>query len=332
MKNISRRKAILMGIFSTGLIVSERENTMAWPPGPNENLKRDLTLGKTPVRLGSYLGISEKISPEEQIKNLSAKGFKGVIAAGSGESWYSLKDSVLMEYLSALKKYDVAVFEVGGYTNMIHPDLSVREKNLKHLCITLEAAEKLGCPMVGTISGSCDPVNDFNVHPDNWTEKTWKILVDSVKKVLKDTAGFKAALGMEAQITTNLDGPRAHKRLNDDVSDVRCAVNLDVTNMVSLANYYHTTELINECFDLLGESILGCHAKDTYVWPDKQTVHVQEVCPGQGVMDYEMLLVRLSRMKWPRTLLPEHIKDDEFPQAYEYIRKVAAKTGVKIYQ
>ena len=153
-----------------------------------------------------------------------------------------------------------------------------------------------------------------------------------MKQVLRDTAGTKVTIGMEAQVTTNLDSPKAHKRLNDDVGDPRCCVNLDPTNMMSLANYYHTTDLINECFDLLGESIMGCHAKDTYILPDQQTVHVQEVCPGRGIMDYEMFLVRMSRMKWPRTLLAEHIPNDQYAEAYAYIRKVADKIGVKMYR
>jgi hypothetical protein len=36
-------------------------------------------------------------------------------------------------------------------------------------------------------------------------------------------------------------------------------------------------------------------------------------------------------MKWARALLPEHIPADQFDEAYAYIRKVAAKVGVKIY-
>ncbi len=116
----------------------------------------------------------------------------------------------------------------------------------------------------------------------------------------------------------------------DDVGDKRCAVNLDPVNMMSLDTYYHSTELLNECFDLLGEQILGAHSKDSYIVPDEQTVILREVCSGRGVMDYETYLVRLSRMKWPRTLLPEHVPGDQLIEAAAYIRKVAAKVGVKI--
>jgi sugar phosphate isomerase/epimerase len=330
-KKISRRKALAAGAASTGLLMSAAytQNSHAWSPGPDENLVRDLTPGSTTIRLGTGIGRRENESLTEMVKRIKESGYTGCVTGP--EPWNSMKDSELNELRAALKKYDVVVFEVGGYTNMIHPDTATRQQNLKKLATCIEAADKLGCPMVGTISGSCDPVNFFNVHPDNWTEKTWQLLVQSVKQVLSDTAGMKAGIGMEAQVTTNIDVPKSHKRLNDDVGDPRCAVNLDPVNMISLASYYHTTELLNECFDLLGESILGCHAKDTYIWPDKQTVHIQEVCAGRGVMDYETYLVRLSRMKWPRTILPEHVPGDQLIEAAEYIRKVAAKVGVKIH-
>jgi len=335
-KKISRRKSFSTGAATAGILLSSTtsRNAHAWPPGPKENVVRDLTPGKTPIRLGGFLQptrkFPENVSLTEIVKKLRDDGFGGCHSFPA--PLYELKDSQLRELNAALKKYDVVVYEVGGYCNMIHPDEATRQKNLKRLAMVIEAADKVGCPMVGTITGSCDPDSGISVHPDNWTEKTWKRTVDAVKQVLRDTSGMKAALGMEAQVTTNLDGPKAHKRLMDDVGDKRCAVNLDPVNMISLANYYHTTELLNECFDLLGESILGCHSKDTYIWPDRQTVHVQEVCTGRGVMDYETYLVRLSRMKWTRTILPEHVPGEQLIEAGKYIRKVAARVGVKMYR
>ena len=327
---LNRRTALKSGFASLAAFsaASATHRAFAWAPGPDERVVRDLKPGPTPIRIGGYLGYGKEVIAET-VKKLRDDGYAGAVT--SPEPWNTMKDSELRELRAALSQHDVVVFEIGGYTNMLHPDPAERQKNLKHLAMCIETADKIGCPMVGTISGSLDPKDFFNVHPENWTEKTWKVLVDGVKQVLRDTSGCKAAIGMEAQVTTNIDGPRAHKRLMDNVGDPRCAVNLDPTNMISLANYYHTTKLLNECFDLLGERILGAHAKDTYIIPDQQTVHVQEVCSGRGVMDYETFLVRLSRMKWPRTLLPEHVPADQLPEAKAYIEKVAAKVGVKIY-
>jgi len=330
MRKLSRRKALSSAAVLSGTLIDTQANhAHAWSPGPDKNLERNLIPGKTAFRLGTDLKKLPGESATQMVSRLKRNGQTGVFAYKS--RWWPESNSEMKELLTALKENDVKVFEVGGYVNMLHPDTSTRQKFLKRLAVCIEEAEQLNCPMVGTISGSCDDhPYGINVHPDNWTKWTWKRLVDGVRQVLKDTSGSEVVLGMEAQVTTNLDGPIAHKRLMDDVGDKRCAVNLDPVNMVSLANYYHTTELIEECFDMLGETIYGCHAKDSYIWPDKQTVHVQEVCPGRGVVDYETYLACISRMKWPRTLKVEHIPDEQYPEANNYIRKIAAKVGVKV--
>ena len=48
-------------------------------------------------------------------------------------------------------------------------------------------------------------------------------------------------------------------------------------------------------------------------------------------MDYETYLVRMSRLEWPRMLLPEHIPADQYAEAYSFIRNAAEKAGVKFY-
>jgi len=329
---VTRRNILKNGCAATGTLlgVVGPHQAHAWPPGPDNNQTRDLTPGNTPVRLGADLIRGENESITEMVERFKKEGHTGAFVYKP--RWEPSDDAETRELNAALKQFDVVVFEYGGYVNMLHPDVSTSQKFLKRLSECIEKAGKINCPMVGTISGSRDPhPYGINVHPDNWTIETWKLLISGIRQVLHDTAGSGVRLGMEAQITTNLDSPLAHKRLMEDVGDERCVVNLDPTNMMSLHNYYHTTELINECFDMLGEAIYGCHAKDTYIWPDKQTVHVQEVCPGRGVMDYETYLVRMSRLTWPRTLKAEHIPKEQYAEADDYIRKIAAQTGVTIY-
>jgi len=327
-EHITRRRFLsgaMTGATAIGLLGKARETT-AWPPGPAENVKRNLTPGQTAIRLATRMVRLKSEAPEETVRRIRDAGYTAVNTQPS--QW---SDAELVEMRKLLKQYDVTVFEVGAYDNLIHPDTAKRRDILKKIVTKFEDAEKIGGAMVATVSGSCDPVYLINPHPDNWTPETWKLLVASVNQILNDTAGMQVTLGMEAQITTNLDGPKAHRRLIDDVGDDRCRVNLDPTNMVSLATYFHTTDLLNECFDLLGESIMGCHAKDTFILPDKQTIHVQEVCPGKGVMDYETYLVRMSRLKWPRAIFPEHIEPEEYPEADAYIKRIAGKVGVGIY-
>jgi sugar phosphate isomerase/epimerase len=328
---VTRRKALAAGVASTGMLwgaVSPRQAHALPSLGPDTALVRDLKPGSTPIRIGHGFTILKDKSLTESVIGMKKRGYSGYITGP--DIWLAAKDSEIREIRAALKDNNAVFFEVTGYKSLIRPDEARRQKDLVLFAKCIEAAEKIGCPMVGSCTGSCDPNSYINVHPDNWSEKTWKLTVDSIKQILRDTAGMKAAIGIEAQITTNIGRPKDHKRLMDDVGDTRCAVNLDPVNMMSLDTYYHSTELITECFDLLGEQILGAHAKDSYIVPDEQTVIQREVAAGRGVMDYETYLVRLSRMKWPRTLCPEHVPEDQLIEGAEYIRKVAAKVGVKI--
>ena len=325
----SRRKACVAGAASFGILAGGFLNltASALPTDPGNSPAKKLPPGTTPIRLATRMVRKSNESPEQTVKRIRESGYTSVNTQPS--QW---NDPELSEMRAALKKFDVTVFEVGAYSNIIHPDALERRKILSAITKKFEDAENIGGLMVTTVSGCCDPRYLINPHPENWTDKTLKILVQSVRQILKDTAGMKVSLGMEAQVTTNIDGPKAHRRLIDDVGDPRCAVNLDPTNMISLDRYFHTTELLDECFDILGESILGSHAKDTYIQPDIQTLHIQEVCPGRGVMDYETFLVRMSRMKWPRAIFPEHLPAEQYAEADNYIIKTAEKAGVKIYR
>ena len=52
---------------------------------------------------------------------------------------------------------------------------------------------------------------------------------------------------------------------------------------------------------------------------------------GTGNMDYEMFLVRLSRLKTNPYVLVEFLtENDEYAQAQRLIRAIAGKVGVKI--
>ncbi len=354
MAKVTRRQMLAAGGASAAFSSSEAQTRRRssggpgrqpfWEPGPNKNLVRDLKPGPTPVRIANPLvigrsrGAGSEAQParsiSEAVKALRDQGYRCAWIT-SPAPWAEASAAMVSELRAALKEYDVDTWEVGAYRNILHPDESARQANLKYVAHCLEVAEKIGCRMASTITGSRNPEgnkwgDNYAVHPDNWTLETWKLTISGIQQILKDTAGMKVALGMEAQVTTNLDGPIAHANLRDDVGDPRLKVSFDPTNMVHFGNHFHTTELLNQCFDLLGEDIWGCAAKDSYVLPHSQTVHVQEVCPGRGSLDYETYLVRMSRMKWSRSLNLEHFPTDQNPEACAYIRKVAAKVGVTV--
>ena len=350
--NISRRRALAAGIIGNaslafagcGSSMTESASpegtgqTARWNPGPDPDLKRDLIPGDTPVRLACKSNNTNLLYPENEsiheiVQRIRDNGYTSTSFSSSFTNrspWLDAPDSVIRETRAALNDLDVELFDIMVWTNLIHPDLAQRQKNLKYVAETIECADRLGCRMVTMITGSCGTEHYTQWHPDNWSDKTWDTTVTVLRQLINDTPGCATSLGMEACVMTNINDPFSNRKIADDVGDPRCKVCLDPTNMATLHNYYHSSELLHECFDRIGELIIGCHAKDQLL---NQQMYVQllEVPPGKGMQDYETYLVRMSRLSWPRTLMLEHFPDEEYLPAKAFIEETAKRVGVTIY-
>ena len=350
---MTRRKVLTAGAASTGLMLAANrapaapgilpETSVApflspWsPPG---DLKRDLTPGTTPIRLASWssttiMNYRNDMSITDMVKRVRDQGYTSTNASVGmfqRNPWLDVPESEIRELKEALTTYDVTFFDMHAYANNIHPDPEERKKIHRHVIEQCEAAERIGCPMVTTQTGSRSPVSAVTIHRDNWTRETWDLSVKAIKQILNDTAGMKVALGIEALNLININNPKAHLQLIEEVADPRCQVCYDPTNQINLGTYLRTTELVNMGFDLLGEHIIAAHAKDTYVLPNRMSAYITQILPGKGMMDYETYLVRLSKLSWSRTLIIEHLKDEDYPAAKKFIEETAAQVGVTIYQ
>lgn len=231
------------------------------PWSPSEEVKRNLTPGFSPVRLSCVayrLDYKPGKSIADSVKKVREMGYT---AAESDDSWKDASDSDIRELRDALRDQDVLFYALHICVNNIHPDSAERRSIQKRVAAMVEAADRLGLSFVVSHTGSRD-VSPTRPHRDNWTRETWKASVDALKQILKDTSGSGVNLAIEALNPCNINNPRAHVRLREEVGDSRIKVTLDPANMLNTTVYYRTTELINECFTLLGEDILYAHAKD----------------------------------------------------------------------
>ncbi|MFC1539244.1 sugar phosphate isomerase/epimerase family protein [Candidatus Latescibacterota bacterium] len=354
---ISRRKALTIGALSTGGCINRRAYSQTirenlepphppfltpWSPLPTQ--KRDITAGKTPIRLASWsqdahLNYNKNYSINDRVKTIRNMGYTSACSVWgtSGRNpWLEASESEVRELKKALAEYDVTFFDVHTYTNNIHPDAAQRKKNHRYIIEQCETAERVGAQMITTHAGTMSTLHPISPHKDNWTWETWRRVVSVMKQLLKDTSGMKVEFAIEAVNMTCMNNPRAHLRLIEDVDDPRLKVCLDPVNMMHPGVHFRTTELVHECFDLLGENIIAGHCKDTYMLPDKMSMYLTEVMPGKGTMDFESYLLRLSNLDYPRTLLIEHGHSEQFPdwenpEPKQFIENMAAQLGVTIY-
>lgn len=88
-------------------------------------------------------------------------------------------------------------------------------------------------------------------------------------------------------------------------------------------------ELIEECFEKLGQWIASCHAKDLS-WEIGMNVHFVEVRPGMGSIDYRTYLKRLAALPNDPPLTLEHLPDaEEYDRARRFILGLGPEAGVR---
>ena len=125
------------------------------------------------------------------------------------------------------------------------------------------------------------------------------------------------------------DSPDAYLKLMKAVDRQGLGVHLDPCNGINSATrYYHNAEFITECVQKLGPWIVSCHAKDLDMLPESN-IHLMEVIPGRGKVDYRAYLSGLSKLGRDVPLMLEHLKTaEEYQEGATYIRKVAGEIGV----
>ncbi len=103
----------------------------------------------------------------------------------------------------------------------------------------------------------------------------------------------------------------------------------DPVNLICNLSAIHNASLIRECFTKLGPHIRSCHAKDISL-SGNLTVHLDEVRPGLGALDYQTYLQELSKLGADVTLMIEHLANaEEYAAAADYIRSVGREAGVE---
>ncbi len=96
--------------------------------------------------------------------------------------------------------------------------------------------------------------------------------------------------------------------------------------MVTYDTYFCTGKLLDYMFDVLGDFIIGAHAKDVYL-EDELIVHLNETYAGNGNLDYQTYLKRLAQLGENIVLTMERAEESVIPKAKKYILDIAEKVG-----
>jgi sugar phosphate isomerase/epimerase len=276
------------------------------------------------MRLGVSLGFHED-DPEIIARRYVEAGY-----AAAGCPPVTLEQTERMRAIrEAFARHDLCLAEVGVWNNMLDPDPTRRKANLEVNIQKMALAEEVGARCCVNVAGSFDAEIWDGPHPHNLSEEAFALTVDNVRTILDTVQPRRSFYTLETMPWVIPDSPDSYLRLIEAVDRPMFGVHLDPVNMINCpARYYANAAFLSECFGKLGKWLVSCHAKDIQM-SEKLTVHLQEVRPGLGRLDYRTFLTELSRLPGDIPLMLEHLPAAEYPLAQQYVLEQAQACGVR---
>jgi sugar phosphate isomerase/epimerase len=231
------------------------------------------------------------------------------------------------EIEAAFAAEDVVIAEVGAWTNMLEPDAGKRRTNLQYVIDRLALAEAVGARCCVNIAGTF--AAGHGPHPDDLSQKHFDATVENCRHIIDQVKPKRTKFTIEMMSWCLPDSPDAYLKLMQAVDRKALGVHLDPCNGINCASrYYHNAEFISECVRKLGAFIVSCHAKDLQM-QNESNVHLQEVIPGRGSVDYRTYLRELAGLGREIPLMLEHLKSaEEYVEGAQYVRRIGGEAGV----
>ncbi len=246
---------------------------------------------------------------------------------------YTAEESRIRELQAVCKRHNLLIAEVGAWSNPISPDDTTRKKALEHCIQSLEFAERLGALCCVNIAGARGEQWD-GPHPDNLTQETFDLIVETTRTIIDSVKPKRTCYSLETMPWIFPDSPESYLRLMEAIDRPgQFGVHLDPVNIInSPQRYFDNANFLRHCFDLLRPYTISCHAKDITL-SGKLTVHLDEVAPGKGALDYGVFLTEMAKLPPNTPLLLEHMRTaEEYREATAFVRGVAQQVGVTIVE
>lgn len=277
------------------------------------------------MRLGGPI-FSAPSDPREWAEAVCRAGYRAAYCPVGPEA----DDSLVRAFEDAARSSDIVIAEVGTWSNPLSPDETTRCAALDKCKAGLALADRIGARCCVNIAGSRGAKWDG---PDakDLTAETFEMVVAMVREIIDAVQPSRTFYTLETMPWMYPDSPDAYLRLIQAIDRPAFAVHLDPANLVcSPQRYFRTGDLLRECFAKLGPRIRSCHAKDILL-RERMTVHLDEVRPGLGGLDYATFLHELVSCDLDTPLMLEHLpNEEEYRQAAAYVRTVADKQGLTV--
>jgi len=280
------------------------------------------------MRLGAPVFVKSS-DPAELVKAHKDLGYRAAYCPGI--AFNDPSGSIAEAVRSGFEKANIMIAEVGVWRNMMSPSAEEREANIQLAISRLQVAERVGARCCVNYAGSASKDHPAGPHPRDVTTGAFDELVQITRRIIDAVKPTRTFFTMEMMQWSWPDSPDSYLDLIRAVDRKGFAVHLDPTNLINCPRrYFDTGAVIRECIEKLGPYIKSAHAKDCLLDP-KSIVHISEVMPGKGVLDYRTYVSMLAKLPQDVPLMIEHLRTaEEYAEAASYIRGVAKECNVSL--
>jgi len=275
------------------------------------------------MRLGAP--IEETTSPELWIESLKKHGYRAAYCPFDASADQTRRRA----YAQAAEQADIVIAEVGAWSNPISPDETIRKAAVEKCQQQLALADDIGARCGVNIAGARGE-KWAGPYADNFSADTFDLIVETVRNIIDTVKPKRTFYTLEPMPAIAPDSPDSYLELIRAIDRQQFAVHLDPVNMISSPRrYFNNTAFLNECFDKLGAFIKSCHAKDIII-RQPLTVHLDEVRPGLGTLDYATFLRRANQLDVDMPFMLEHLPMSEYAPSAEFVRQTADTLNITL--
>jgi sugar phosphate isomerase/epimerase len=240
---------------------------------------------------------------------------------------------------NAFRDHDLPICCISGYTNIIYPDRSERERRLASLKEIIRHAQYLGSPYVISETGTYNTESDWVHHPNNKTEEGFEECRRVVADLARTAYDHGAMFLLETYVNNVVGSVEETVRMFGAVDHPGLGLLMDPTNYFETHNIDRMDQMLNQVFDTLSDRIKIAHAKDVKrSGADKGEKHadigdedaleshtfrgvgeIELPAPGLGALNYDLYLARLARKHPNVPIIIEHLDEADVPRAKKFL-------------
>ncbi|KHF40236.1 sugar phosphate isomerase/epimerase family protein [Halalkalibacter okhensis] len=255
---------------------------------------------------------------QELAKEVAAYGFGHVQLA----LWKAINDyefqkagtlnpGLVKDIYQEFQKHNVSISVLACYLHLFDKDVEKRNANVERFKELIKYASLFHAPIVACEVGK--------IQEGAATEEDRKALKASLIELIEEAEKWGVIVGIEPANEHLIGTAKQLKEFIDEVPSNHIGVVLDPGNLLTKENIHNQDTIIEEAFELLGDRIVACHAKDRII---DDAGEIKTVTPGRGLLNYPLFFSLLHDAKPNCEIILEATNPDEMIETREFLEQI----------